>query len=124
MKFLTAVLLASLSSAALAAQPALDLPSCDLAGQRALPGEIGGSVKDAGQAHISERANVLVADIGTSRKARHITQDQAEKLTKRIESVRSQTEGFVKEQGFLSAGERASFDREFDAIAQKLCKPV
>lgn len=124
MKFLTAVLLASLSSAALAAQPALDLPSCDLAEQRALPGETGGSVKDPGQAHISERANVLVADIGTSRKARHITQDQAEKLTKRIESVRSQTEGFVKEQGFLSAGERASFDREFDAIAQKLCKPV
>lgn len=124
MKFLIAVLLVCLSSTALAAQPSLHLPSCDLAEQRAMPGEIGGSVKDAGQAHISMRANVLVADIGTSRKARHITNEQAAKLTKRIESVRSQTEGFVKKQGFLSAGEQASFDREFDAIAQKLCKPV
>lgn len=114
--------LLALSLNAVAAQQNLDLPSCDLQGQRELVGEISGKIIDTRQAHISVRANVLSADIGTTRKARRITQSEAEQMIKSIEAIRQQTDRFVEEQGFLSAAEKASFEREFDTIAMQLCK--
>ncbi len=122
MRVLFAVLLATLSLNALASEPVLDLPSCDLAVQRGLKGEVGGQISDAWRAHISMRANVLQSDIGTARKARRLTQPTADHLFERIEKVRADIAGFVKQQGFLSAAERASYDREFDAIAQQICQ--
>ncbi|MDR6235317.1 hypothetical protein [Pseudomonas oryzihabitans] len=101
----------------------LGLPSCDLAQQRALPGELGGSITDPLQAHISMRANVLQADVSTARIARRISQQQANQFSERIAQVRQRSYDFVKQQGFLSAAERASFDREFDGIAEQICKP-
>lgn len=101
----------------------LGLPSCHLAEQRDLPGELGGSISDPRQAHLSMRANVLSADVSTARKARRISQEQATAFSERIAAVRSQTAAFVSQQGFLSAAERASFDREFDGIATQLCQP-
>ncbi|KTT30178.1 hypothetical protein NS201_14495 [Pseudomonas oryzihabitans] len=101
----------------------LGLPSCDLAQQRALPGELGGSITDPLQAHISMRANVLQADVSTARIARRISQQQANQFSERIAQVRQRSDDFVKQQGFLSAAERASFDREFDGIAEQICKP-
>lgn len=100
----------------------LDLPSCDLAQQRALPGELGGSITDPLQAHISMRANVLQADVSTARIARRISQQQANHFSERIAQVRQRSDDFVKQQGFLSAAERASFDREFDGIAEHICR--
>jgi hypothetical protein len=43
-------------------------------------------------------------------------------MVKRVENVRNETNRFVEQQGFLSAAEKASFDREFDAIATQLCR--
>ncbi|KUM40058.1 hypothetical protein [Pseudomonas sp. EpS/L25] len=101
----------------------LGLPSCDLEQQRALPGELGGSISDPLQAHLSMRANVLQADVSTARIARRISQQQANQFSERIAQVRQRSDAFVKQQGFLSAAERASFDREFDGIAEQICKP-
>jgi len=43
-------------------------------------------------------------------------------MVKRVEDIRYQTNRFVQQQGFLSAAEKASYDRELDAIASILCK--
>ena len=107
---------------ALAALENYDLPSCNIKAQRELVGETGGKITDPRQAHISVRANILSADIGTTRKARKITQTQADQMIERVAAIRRQTDQFVQQQGFLSAAENASFDREFDSIALQLCK--
>lgn len=123
MKFMVPMFLAFVSLTAHAEDSDLGLPSCDLKEQRAVQGETGGSIKDPLQAHISVRANVLSADVSTARKARRISESQANQSIQKIADVRSQTDALVKKQGFLSAAERASFDREFDAIAKQICKP-
>lgn len=97
-------------------------PSCDVKAQHNVKGITGGSIKDALQAHISVRVNVLQADIGNARKARHLTEAQSEKLWQQADSVREDAGGNVKQQGFLSAAERASYDRELDDIAGRLCR--
>ncbi|WP_274603752.1 MULTISPECIES: hypothetical protein [unclassified Pseudomonas] len=43
-------------------------------------------------------------------------------MIERVEAVLHQTDQFVHQQGFLSAAEKASFDREFDSLAMHLCK--
>lgn len=96
-------------------------PSCNLMAQHALAGELGGSIKDTRQAHISVRANILQADIGNARKARHLTQAKADRLWKRVETIRQASNAFTVKQGFLSAAENASYDRELDAIARQVC---
>lgn len=124
MRFQTLVLvmLTLLSSQPVAAQSRNDLPSCDLQTQRHLVGNTSGNLTDIRHAHISARANVLDADISTSQKARRMTEASADYLFKRVEEIRKQSGSFVKQQGFLSAAEKASFDREFDAIAGQLCE--
>ena len=122
MKYKIVVTLVALSLNSVADQQTLDLPSCDIQGQLALIGETGGKISDLSQAHISVRANVLSADISTTREVRRITQGQAERMLKRVEAIRQQNDYLVEQQGFLSAAEKASFDRDFDAIALQLCK--
>ena len=123
MRMLVAAAFATLSLSAVAAQPAPILSGCKLVEQRALEGRTGGTITDKKEAHISTRASVLQADIGSLYRAGHLPQKQADQLYNRIEKIRSDSAGFVKTQGFLSAGERASYDRELDAIAGNLCKP-
>ncbi|MCD4864883.1 hypothetical protein [Pseudomonas sp. PLB05] len=127
MKSLIPLLLLPLALGACTREPVrqddLGLPSWNLEEQRAVPGELGGSITDPRQAHVSMRANVLLADVSTARKARRISQEQATAFSERIAAVRSQTDAFVQQQGFLSAAERASFDREFDGIAAQICQP-
>jgi hypothetical protein len=67
------------------------------------------------------RVQVLQADIGNARKARLIEQAQADTLWQRAQQIHTQADAFVDEQGFLSAAERASFDRELDEIAGAIC---
>lgn len=127
MKSLIPLLLLPLALGACTREPLrhddLGLPSCNLQQQRELPGELGGTITDPRQAHISMRANVLLADVSTARKAQRISQEQATAFSERIAAVRSQTDALVGQQGFLSAAERASFDREFDGIAMQICQP-
>lgn len=99
-------------------------PSCDIKAQHDVKGKTGGSIKDPLQAHISVRINVLQADIGNARKARHLTEAQSEQLWQQAGRVRKDADGYVKQQGFLSAAERASYDRELDNVAGRLCRAV
>lgn len=122
MKYRILIPLSVLSLNAAADLKKLDLQSCDVQGQRELVGEIGEKITDSRQAHISVRANILSADISTTRKTRQITEAEAEHMINRVETIRHQTDRFVQQQGFLSAAEKASFDREFDDIAEKLCR--
>lgn len=79
-------------------------------------------MKDPLQAHISVRSNILQADIGSARKARYLSQRDADRLWHRVDHIRSDTDRFVRQQGFLSAAERASYDRELDEVAAELCR--
>lgn len=122
MKSLMFVVLSVCASAAAAQTPRQDYPSCNRTEQHAVKGELGGSIKDPRQAHISVRANILQADIGTARKARRISERQGMQLWRRVDRVRRATDRFVAKQGFLSAAERTSYDRELDAIALQICR--
>ncbi|MEH3121599.1 MAG: hypothetical protein PGN16_06395 [Sphingomonas phyllosphaerae] len=122
MKVLIATAMVLSASAANAQASAQAYPSCDLKAQRALKGEVGGLIKDPRQAHVSVRANILEADLSTARKARRLTQAATDQLYRRVEAVRTGTNRYTKAQGFLSAGELASFDRELDAIAMDVCR--
>jgi uncharacterized protein YdbL (DUF1318 family) len=95
------MMLTALSLNALAAQPSTMLPSCDLKAQRAHVGKTGEEITDVRQAHISARANVLAADISTARKARKITEAEANKMTNRVKEVQLEIHSFVTQQGFL-----------------------
>lgn len=99
-------------------------PSCDVQAQRSVKGETGGSVTDPLEAYIFLRVNILQADISTARKARRLTEAQADVLWRRAGKVRSDAAQFVKQQGFLSAAERASYERELDKLAGKLCNRI
>lgn len=124
MKVLIAAALACTAVVAHAQAPAQEYPSCDLTAQRALKGTIGGSITDPRQAHISVRANILEADLSTARKARHLTQAMTGQLYNRVQAVRAGADRYTKRQGFLSAGELASYDRELDAVATEMCRRV
>ena len=119
--FLT--LLATLAATTASAQPMRrDYPSCNLTQQHRLRAPTGGAIRDPRQAHLSMRANILQADIGTARKARRLTQRQAQKLWNEVERVRRDANRFVVKQGFLSAGEAASYERAFDMVATRICR--
>ena len=57
-----------------------------------------------------------------ARKARRLTQPQAQKLWQQVERVRRDANAAVASQGFLSAGERASYDRALDMVAAAICR--
>lgn len=121
--FVLAVFLITLAAGSASAQSTRrDYPSCNLSQQRALKAPTGGRIRDPRQAHIAMRANILQADIGNARKARRLSQAQADRLWQRVERVRRDTDRFVRQQGFLSAAERASYDRELDAVALAVCR--
>ena len=121
MKIVITVALSLLPLLTDAALKAPAYPGCDIKAQRLIQGKTGGAIVDPRQAHISVRANILQADISTARKARILTQSQADKLWQRVDRVRQDAARLVKIQGFLSAAERASYDRELNGVAIKLC---
>jgi hypothetical protein len=124
MKVLIAAALACTAAAAQAQAPAQEYPSCDLTSQRALKGIVGGSITDPRQAHISGRANILEADLSTARKARHLNQAMSGQLYSRVQVVRAGADRYTQQQGFLSAGELASYDRALDTVATEMCRRV
>ena len=97
-------------------------PGCDLKAQHALKGDMGGTVTDPAQAHLSMRANILEADIDNARKARRLTEAQAGALTRRIGMVRDGADGLAARHRAIGAGERAMLDRRLDAIAAQVCR--
>ncbi|MBB2185304.1 hypothetical protein HLH32_02675 [Gluconacetobacter liquefaciens] len=99
-----------------------DYPACDLKTQHALAGVVGAEITDQRQAHIAERANILQADIGNARKARYLSQGLANRMWRQVDAVRTDADALQRRQGFLSAAERASYDRQLDSIAGRLCR--
>ena len=122
MKFLVLTSLLLVATGAAAQSPQQDYPSCDLQAQQSLKVEGPDATKDPMRAHVFMRANSLQADIGKAAKAQRLSKNQADRLLQRIEKVRVEVDGFVRQQGFLSAGERASYDRDFNDIAKELCR--
>lgn len=118
-----ATLLATMATLPVSAQSMRrDYPSCDMVEQHRLRAPTGGAIRDSRQAHIAMRANILQADIGNARKARRLSQAEAQALWQRVERVRGDTNRFVAKQGFLSAGETASYDRALDMVAARVCR--
>ena len=99
-----------------------DYPSCDLPAQRGLVARTSGQVRDPRLAHILMRVNVLQADIGNARIARHLPQRDSQRLWNQAAAIMRDANHLTRQQGFLSAGERASYDRALDTIATRLCR--
>ena len=116
------IVLALAASGGVARTPQQDYPSCDTARQHSVTGSLGGSIRDPRQAHVSVRANILQADIGIARKAGRLTASEAARSWRQVDGVRKAADGLVRNQGFLSAAERASYDRALDAIARPVCR--
>lgn len=122
MNAIVAAALALLAASADAQTFTQQFPSCDLRTQHALGGDLGGSIRDPRQAHIQMRSNILQADIGSAKKAGRLTRASAGRLYRRVETVRTGADRHAARQGFLSAGEVASYDRALDAVAAKVCR--
>ncbi len=121
--FILPIMLATLAAVPLPAQSLRqDYPSCDLTQQRALKAPTGGTIRDPRQAHIAMRANILQADISTARKARRLSQAEAQTLWNMVAGIHRDANRFVAKQGFLSAGETASYDRALDGVAMRVCQ--
>ncbi len=121
--FLLPVMLATLAAAPLSARSwQQDYPSCNLTQQRALKAPTGSTIRDLRQAHIAMRADILQADIGTARKARRLSQAEAQTLWNVVARIHRDANRFVAKQGFLSAGETASYDRALDGMAMRVCR--
>lgn len=82
-------------------QPGSDYPSCIIQAQHN-----GSSKTRRSEALLSERINVLQADISTARKSRKLTQVQADTLWQKAKNIHNEIQHYVSQQGFLSAGER------------------
>ncbi|WP_294248658.1 hypothetical protein [uncultured Sphingomonas sp.] len=121
--FILPIMLATLAAVPLPAQSLRqDYPSCDLTQQRTLKAPTGGTIRDPRQAHIAMRANILQADISTARKARRLSQAEAQTLWNMVVRIHRDANRFVAKQGFLSAGETASYDRALDGVAMRVCR--
>ncbi len=96
-----------------------DYPSCDATQQRRLKS---GSGRSAMRDRITMRANSLQADIGTAVKARPISRAQGQRMWARVDAIRRTSDRVSGRRGFLTAAERASYDRQLDAVAEQLCR--
>lgn len=119
MRYLIPLAFALIATAAEARSWQNDYPSCNVTEQRHLKS---GSGKTMMQDHISMRVKILQADIATAGKARPISKQQSQRLWNRVDAIGKASDRLAAKQGFLSAAERASYDRQLDAIALQLCK--
>jgi len=125
MKYLASgVILMALSHTAAAIAPSPFWPSCDISVQHAIRANNGSSDSDPLLSHISLRVNVIQADAGTARKAGKLSESQTEMIWHHADRIRADAAHYAREQGFLSAAERASFDRELDEVAGRLCARI
>jgi hypothetical protein len=73
-------------------------------------------------ARLLTRAADVEARLATATRARRVTPAQATALRKKIDWVRKDSAKYVKQQGFLSAGEAASYDRTLGEVEAKLAR--
>lgn len=108
-------------SAACAHASTVPYPSCDLPVQHAVSGERVSTDPGANQEHLQIRADVLEGDINAARAAGGMSETHTKELVEKLRTVREESADFARQQGFVSAGERASYERQLDAIAAALC---
>ncbi len=125
MKYLASgVILMALSHTAAAVPPSQFWPSCDISIQQGIRADNGSSDSDPLLSHVSLRVKVIQADAGTARKAGKLSESQTEMIWHHADRIRADATRYAREQGFLSAGERASLDRELDEVAGRLCARI
>ncbi|WP_313739989.1 hypothetical protein [Pseudomonas sp.] len=112
-----------LCASAQAAQLLKDYPSCTTSAQEANHLKATGPTEDPLHNHILARVEALSDDLRSAKRTRTVSASDASALIDRIEAVRASADRDVKGQGFLSAGERASYDRELNAVALAFCNP-
>ncbi len=116
-------MLATLAAAPLSAQSwRQDYPSCDLdaaadaqgADRRHDPRSAPGPYRDARQ--------YPPGGYQHRRKARRLSQAEAQTLWNTVARIHRDANRFVAKQGFLSAGETASYDRALDGVAMRVVR--
>ncbi|WP_152608561.1 hypothetical protein [Croceibacterium mercuriale] len=109
------ILARSLTIAALglAAAPVLATPA-------ALPIPQASRHPDALNTTLARRVAAVASQVQAARAAGRVSQAEAARLNGKIAWVRTDSARHVREQGFLSAGESASYNRSLDEVERKL----
>lgn len=90
--------------------PAIAAPTPQHAGHKA----------DVLQTKLTARIGAVEAKLTAARKAGRVSAVNAAQMKKKIDWVRTDSVKYVKQQGFLSAGESASYNRTLGEIEAKL----
>lgn len=85
-------------------------------GLEAHPVRQGLAIDRSGQQEIAARADALDRRIRVRQTAGHLTPGRANALSRQVAQVRRQAVLFARQQGFVSAAEKASFQRTFKEI--------
>ncbi|MGF7154740.1 hypothetical protein [Novosphingobium gossypii] len=75
---------------------------------------------DALQSRLSARLHTIEGKLSAARKAGRIGPAKTAQLSKKLAWVRADAAKYGKEQGFLSAGESASYNRALDEVERTL----
>jgi hypothetical protein len=75
---------------------------------------------DALQTRLIARTSAVDTKLTRARKAGRVSTTEAAQMQKKLAWVRADSAKYVKQQGFLSAGESASYSRTLDEIEAKL----
>ncbi|MCC8618821.1 STN domain-containing protein [Xanthomonas vesicatoria] len=89
-------------------------------GLEAVPADDHWRVNQAQQLYFAERVETLRSAIADARKSKSITPERAKKLTAYLSKIAVDVPRLVREQGFLSAAERASYGRMLKDVEQSL----
>jgi len=75
---------------------------------------------DALQAKLTARTNAVDAKLTEASKAGRVSAADATGMKKKLAWIRKDSAKYAKQQGFLSAGESASYNRTLDEVEAKL----
>lgn len=78
------------------------------------------AVNHADRDAVKRRIDALRTTIANERDAGQLSEEKATKLTQQLDAVWQNTQSLIRSQGFLSAAEKASFDRLFAYIQGQL----
>lgn len=69
---------------------------------------------------LEARTNVLVADLLAAQQAGRVSPTEGAEIRQKLSGVQADSGRYVREQGFLSAGESASYNRALDEVERRL----
>lgn len=92
---------------------------CNLDQQHAIKGQVGGQIKNAAQAHVSMRANMLQADLSNAAKAQALPQKDANAYAREVNQIRQSA---LDQKDGVSPAYLKAYDRELDGITTYVCQ--